>query len=107
MRVAVTALLTAAVCFSIAAGESFGFHHATTRKITLRPGDTIAMREIAWSCRYVNAPAGTVLSCSPTGRGQVATPLVALSQAHAEVFGHAPSVARVPNGGGFYTFPVK
>lgn len=107
MRVALTALLTAAVCFSVTAGAGWGFHHASTRRITLRTGDTLTMHEIAWSCRYVNAPAGTVLSCRPTGRGQLAAPIVALSQAHAEVFGQAPSVAGVPNGGGFYTFPVK
>jgi hypothetical protein len=106
MKIVVTAIATAAICFGISAGAGLGSSTTGQRSFTLRPGDHISMREIAWTCRYVNATAGTVFSCNSTQPG-TKVPIVAFNQAHAEVFGNAPTVARVPGGGGFFTFRVK
>jgi hypothetical protein len=69
--VVLTSLVTATVCFGVAATTGLGARSFATRDITLRPGAVILIPDISWSCAYNRGlpPAVPAFSCSPSARG--------------------------------------
>jgi hypothetical protein len=65
MRIVVAVGATAAVCFAISAGMSFGAR--SSKVITVSPGESFALSEIGWSCEYGGGgkPPRMSLTCNP------------------------------------------